>query len=200
VQGREPAAAQFGSGPARLSAAFPPTPTGEGEAMSFTLSGQLTSRALERGATRWFNRIVDLIVRLLMPLVIVALMMGIARVVLDLGAVYRSASIAAGFDLLVTDILSMFVVVELLRSIVEYFEIHRIRITFILDAAVVFVVREVMIGLYRHSMPAAEIAAMAALLLVLGGFRIAAVRFSPAQEEEAPARPEPLGRIRKEAA
>jgi uncharacterized membrane protein (DUF373 family) len=145
--------------------------------------------ALERGATRWFNFIVDVIVRLLVPLAIVALMMGVARVFLDLGAVYRSPSIAAGFDLLVTDILSMFVVIELLKSIIEYFEIHRIKITFILDAAVVFMLREVMIGLYRHSMAAAEIAALAALLLVLGVFRVAAVRFSPTRDEEAAAEP-----------
>ena len=138
--------------------------------------------ALESGATRWFNRIVDLIVRLLVPLAIIALMMGIARVFLDLWVVYQSASISAGFDLLVTDILSMFVVIELLKSIIEYFEVHRIKITFILDAAVVFMLREIMIGLYKHTLGAPEILALAALLLVLGALRIAAVRFSPERE------------------
>ncbi len=141
--------------------------------------GTRAGATLESGVTRWFNRIVDAVVRLLLPLATIALMMGIARVFLDLWGVYRSASIAAGFDLLVTDILSMFVVIELLKSIFEYFHVHRIKITFILDAAVVFTVREVMIGLYKHSLGAAEIAALSALLFVLGAFRIAAVRFSP---------------------
>ncbi len=135
--------------------------------------------ALDGAANRWFRTAVDWIVKLLMPLAIVALMMGIARVFIDLAGVWRSPSIAAGFDLLVTDLLTMFVVIELLKSIVEYFEIHRIRITFILDAAVVFVLREVMIGLYKHELHAADLAALAGLLLVMGGFRIAAVRFSP---------------------
>jgi uncharacterized membrane protein (DUF373 family) len=142
--------------------------------------------AFDSLTTRLFSRVVDLIVKLLLPVAVIALMMGIARVFLDLAAVYRSASIAEGFDLLVTDILSMFVVIELLKSIVEYFEVHRLKITFILDAAVVFLIREVMIGLYRHTMPAAEIAAVAALLLVLGAFRIAAVRFSPPRSSAAP--------------
>jgi uncharacterized membrane protein (DUF373 family) len=142
--------------------------------------------AFERGAARWFNRIVDLIMRLLIPLVVVALMMGVARVFLDLGAVYRTPSISGGFDLLVTNLLSMFIVIELLRSIVEYFEVHRIKITFILDAAVVFVLREVMIGLYRHALGAAEIAALAALLVALGALRIAAMRFSPHGDRSAP--------------
>jgi uncharacterized membrane protein (DUF373 family) len=135
--------------------------------------------ALEGAASRTFGRAVDLIVKLLLPLAIVALMMGIARVFLDLWHVWRSPSIAAGFDVLVTDILSMFVVIELLKSVVEYFEIHRLKITFILDAALVFVLREVMIGLYKHEMHAADTAALAGMLLVMGALRIAAVRFSP---------------------
>lgn len=130
-------------------------------------------------AERWFRTAVDGIVKLLVPLAIVALMMGIARVFLDLFAVWKSPTIAAGFDVLVTDILTMFVVIELLKSIVEYFEIHRLKITFIVDAAVVFVLREIMIGLYKHDLHAPELAALALLLLVMGAFRIAAVRFSP---------------------
>ncbi len=129
--------------------------------------------------SRYFRKIVDLIVRLMIPLVIVALMMGIAKVFLNLWFVWKSPTIASGFDILVTDVLSMFVVIELLKSIIEYFEFHRLKITFIIDAAVVFVLREVMIGLYQHNLGAGQIGALAALLLVMGGFRIAAVRYSP---------------------
>ncbi len=135
--------------------------------------------ALEGAASRMFGKAVDVIVKLLVPLAILALMMGVARVFLDLWQVWRSPSIAAGFDVLVTDLLSMFVVIELLKSLVDYFEVHRLKITFILDAALVFVLREVMIGLYRHEMRAAEIAALSGMLLVMGAVRIAAVRFSP---------------------
>jgi uncharacterized membrane protein (DUF373 family) len=129
--------------------------------------------------SRGFRKVVDLVVKLMIPLVIVALMMGIAKVFLNLWAVWKSPTIASGFDILVTDVLSMFVVIELLRSIIEYFEVHRIRITFIIDAAVVFVLREIMIGIYKHALTAADVAALAVLLLVMGAFRIAAVRFSP---------------------
>ena len=135
--------------------------------------------ALDGAANRWFGRAVDLVVKLLVPLAVLALMMGLARVFLDLWTVWRTPSIAAAFDVLVTDILSMFVVIELLKSIVEYFEVHRLKITFILDAALVFVLREVMIGLYRHAMQPTETGALALLLFVLGALRIAAVRFSP---------------------
>lgn len=142
--------------------------------------------AIDSWATRLFRMVVNWILKLLIPLSIVALMMGVARVFVDLAHVYRSPSIADGFDMVVADILSMFVVVELLKSVVEYFEVHRLKLTFVIDAAVVFLLREVMIGVYRHTLAAGELTALAAVLLVLGLFRVAAVRFSPEPGHVAP--------------
>ncbi len=48
----------------------------------------------------------------------------------------------------------MFIVIELLRSLIEYFTVHRLKITFITDAALVFVLREIMVGLYQHKLEA----------------------------------------------
>lgn len=127
----------------------------------------------------YFSRIVDTMIKLMVPLVIIALLMGIARVVLDLRAVFGSRTIAEAFDLMVTDILSMFIVIELLRSVIEYFSVRRLKITFITDAALVFVLREIMIGLYRHSLETGMIAAFAVLVLVIGGVRTLAVLYSP---------------------
>jgi uncharacterized membrane protein (DUF373 family) len=135
--------------------------------------------AIDSSATRLFRVVVNWIVMLLIPLATIALMMGVARVFIDLAHIYRSPSIAAGFDMIVSDILSMFVVIELLKSVVEYFEVHRLKLTFVIDAAVVFLLRELMIGVYRHTMEGVQLTAMAAVLLVLGAFRVAAVRFPP---------------------
>ena len=128
-----------------------------------------------------FRKTVDILIKMMIPLVIIALMMGIARIVLDLRVVFTSLTISAGFDLMITNILSMFVIIELLRSIIEYFELHRLRITFITDAAIVFVLREIMIGLYQHKLDAPEIIALAVLILIIGGLRTLAIVFSPEQ-------------------
>jgi uncharacterized membrane protein (DUF373 family) len=128
-----------------------------------------------------FRKAVDILIKMMIPLVIIALMMGIARIVLDLRVVFTSLTISAGFDLMITNILSMFVIIELLRSIIEYFELHRLRITFITDAAIVFVLREIMIGLYQHKLDAPEIIALAVLILIIGGLRTLAIVFSPEQ-------------------
>jgi uncharacterized membrane protein (DUF373 family) len=131
-----------------------------------------------------FRKVVDILIKMMIPLVIIALMMGTARIILDLRVVFASPTITAGFDLMVTNILSMFVIIELLRSIVDYFELHRLRITFIIDAVIVFVLREIMIGLYEHSLDSTEIIALALLILVIGGLRTLAILFSPQKEKE----------------
>ncbi len=133
---------------------------------------------------RLFKKVVDIIIKLMIPLVILALMMGIARIFLDLRVVFKSPTIALGFDIMVTNILSMFIVIELLRSIIEYFEIHRLRITFITDAALVFILREIMIGIYQHKTGAIEIGSLAILLLVIGGVRTLAIVYSPDKTKE----------------
>ncbi len=144
--------------------------------------------AIDSSATKLFRVVVYWIMKLLIPLSTIALMMGVARVFVDLAHIYRSPSIAEGFDTIVADILSMFVVIELLKSVVDYFEVHRLKLTFVIDAAVVFLLREVMIGVYRRTLDGIQLIALSALLLVLGAFRVAAVRFPPEDGHVGPPR------------
>jgi uncharacterized membrane protein (DUF373 family) len=115
----------------------------------------------------------------MIPLVILSLMIGIARLFLDLKMVFESPQISEGFNILVTNILSMFVVIELLRGIIEYFDVQRLRLTLIADAALVFILREVMIIVYQQSINPVEIASLAGLLAVIGGIRTLATLYSP---------------------
>ncbi len=131
----------------------------------------------------FFNKITDIIIKLLIPLVIISLFMGFAKVILDLRVAFSSPTISKGFDILITDILSMFVVIELLRSIIECFEIRRLKITFIIDAGLVFILREIMIVLYKNKIEHSEILSLSALLLVLGVIRTLAILFSPDKQE-----------------
>jgi uncharacterized membrane protein (DUF373 family) len=126
---------------------------------------------------KYLTRIVDSMIKLMVPIVIIALMMGIARMILDLRSVFGSQTIATAFDLMVTNILSMFIVIELLRSVMEYFTAHRLKLTYITDAALVFVLREIMIGLYRNSLEKGMLIALVILILVIGVLRTLAVVF-----------------------
>ncbi len=60
---------------------------------------------------------------------------------------------------------------------VEYFTSHHLRITFILDAGIVFMIREVMIKVFEKEISPQTLYAFSAFLLVLGAMRIGSVIF-----------------------
>lgn len=120
----------------------------------------------------------------MIPLVILSLMIGIARLFLDLKLVFESAEISKGFNILVTNILSMFVVIELLRGVIEYFDVQRLKLTLITDAAIVFILREVMIVVYQQDMKPLQIVSLTGLLLVIGCIRTLAIVYSPGKIKE----------------
>jgi uncharacterized membrane protein (DUF373 family) len=130
---------------------------------------------LELDSQRLFDQVINLIFRVLTLLVIIALLGGVVQFFLGLGKILESSEISDTFAAIITDMLTLFVLVELLRSLVDYFTHHRLRMTFILDAALVFVVRELMIKLYAHGIVASEVYPMAVLILVLGMVRTGAV-------------------------
>jgi uncharacterized membrane protein (DUF373 family) len=132
-----------------------------------------------------FKKVLDVLIKLMIPFIVLALMLGMAKICLDLRQIFKSPTIQAGLNLLVTNILSLFIIMELLRSLIEYFEIHRIKITFIIDGAMVFILREIMIGLYQSKMASREILSLSCLLLVVGIIRTLAIVFSPNNVQEA---------------
>lgn len=120
----------------------------------------------------------DTVFKILTIFVILALVIGTARIFLDIGKVY-SGSIDTGFNILVTDILGMIVVLELFKGLLEYFEFHRVRITLMADMTLIFILRELMIALYQHKLDWKELIAIALLITALGGLRLMAIIRSP---------------------
>ncbi len=76
---------------------------------------------------------------------------------------------------IIEDVLTLYVMVELSRSLTDYFESHKLRLTFIVDACLVFILREVLIGLFKHDLDAGMIYAYSALILTLGLLRTSSV-------------------------
>lgn len=76
---------------------------------------------------------------------------------------------------LVIDVLSVFVLIELFRTFTDYLEYQRIRVRVLAEVGIAFVLRDIFIGLYNHSIDWPQILALALLLAVLVGARITAV-------------------------
>ena len=130
-------------------------------------------------ALMFFNRVMDLIFKLLILFVVLVLGIGLGRLFWEIWKIMASSDLKEAFGFTVTNLLTFFIILELFKSLVEYFREHRLKLTFIVDATLVFILREVMIGLYQHQSTPLQIAALAFLTLVLGGVRTLAIIYSP---------------------
>jgi uncharacterized membrane protein (DUF373 family) len=121
----------------------------------------------------------DLFFKFLIFFVLLVLGMGLMRLFWEVWRIMAARELKEAFSFTVTNLLTFFIILELFKSLVEYFREHRLKLTFIVDATLVFILREVMIGLYQHQSPPAQITALAFLALVLGVVRTLAIIYSP---------------------
>jgi uncharacterized membrane protein (DUF373 family) len=122
-----------------------------------------------------FNNVITVVFSVMLVFIAVGIIIGVVQLFLDVWDLVKERGITRHYQTIISDVLTMFILIELSRSLVEYFNIKRLRITFIVDAGIVFVLREIMIKLFEHKISTDEIYALSALLFVLGALRISAV-------------------------
>ncbi|MFH1322265.1 MAG: phosphate-starvation-inducible PsiE family protein [Methanobacteriota archaeon] len=88
-------------------------------------------------------------------------------------------SLEHGFRQIVTSVLTLFIVIEFFKTFADYSKHERIKLTYITDATILIVMREITVGLYSQSFGYQMLFALSALMLVLGLLRVLAVRYSP---------------------
>ena len=134
-------------------------------------------------ALTFFNLVMDLFFKLLIFFVVIVLGMGLVRLFWETWRIMAVTELKDAFSFTVTNLLTFFIILELFKSLVEYFREHRLKLTFIVDATLVFILREVMISLYQHQSPPLLITALAFLALVLGALRTLAIIYSPMERK-----------------
>lgn len=155
------------------------------------LPPEISKAGVKNQALLIYGRILDAIVTALIFVMLLTLMGAVAGLVLDFIAAanaLRSGVSIHNFAIgtvdtvdreLVIDVLSVFVLIELFRTFTDYLQFHRVRLRVLAEVGIAFILREIFIGLYGHTMQWTEILALAVLLAVLVAARIAAVRFQP---------------------
>jgi uncharacterized membrane protein (DUF373 family) len=122
-----------------------------------------------------FNKVIAAVFGVMLLFITFGIIAGVVQLFMDSVELVTHEGITRQYHKIISDVLTMFILIELSRSLVEYFNTHRLRMTFIVDAGIVFVLRELMIMLFEHKAETAQIYALSALLLVLGGLRIGSV-------------------------
>ena len=139
---------------------------------------------LRGSVIRFYGKMLDFIITILIFLMLVTLLYAVWSLIGDVYAAFFSLHQEQVISSLVSDVLSVFVLIELFRTFTDYLEYHRIRLRVLAEVAIVFILRELFIGLYAHRLGPLDLLATAALLAVLVAARVAAIQFVPRRGNE----------------
>lgn len=119
-----------------------------------------------------FNKVTGYIFGIILLFTTLALMIGAFRLFYGLYDLINKSGVTGNYLYIFSDVLTLVILLELSRSLFQYFMEHTIRLPIILDAGIVFVLRDIMIGLYEHKLKTDDIYAYSMLFFVLGIIRI----------------------------
>ncbi len=84
----------------------------------------------------------------------------------------------------VEEVLNLFVLIEFFRGAMSYFDFERIKLSYITDAALVFVLREVMISTFYHKLEFKMAIAYSAVMFAIVGIRTFTIIYTPDREKK----------------
>ncbi|WP_457637749.1 phosphate-starvation-inducible PsiE family protein [Oceanithermus sp.] len=134
---------------------------------------------MQEPVTRLYKLGVQIAFNLAIIVLVLGMFVGVWRVLANLGHTLTAVDTAEAFQTLITDALTLLVVIELVRTFVDYFEWERVRIHVLLDAGAIFLLRELIIKLYTSGYAGQEVVWWSAGILLLMLARTLAVRWSP---------------------
>ncbi|MDH5435341.1 MAG: phosphate-starvation-inducible PsiE family protein [Gammaproteobacteria bacterium] len=119
-----------------------------------------------------FNKVTGYIFGVILLFTTLALINGTFRLFYSLYELINKTGVTGNYLYIFSDVLTLVILLELSRSLFQYFMEHTVRLPVILDAGIVFVLRDIMIGLFEKKFDTADIYALSTLFFVLGVIRI----------------------------
>ncbi|MBN1134018.1 MAG: phosphate-starvation-inducible PsiE family protein [Methanosarcinaceae archaeon] len=126
-----------------------------------------------------FKKSTNAIIILTLYILLISLLIGVVQIILTVPRLLSSDGLDLVFYQIVTKSLTLFVVIEFFKTFHDYSKYERIKLTFIIDATILIVLREVSVGLFTRDLDYMMILALSVLLTVMGAVRVMAVRYSP---------------------
>ena len=125
-----------------------------------------------------FKMVTDLVTIVILYILLLALLVGLVDILRDIRSILYG-SLIGGFGQIVASVLTVFILIDLFKTFVDYREHEEIRITYVTDATILIVMREIAAGVYAQRFDYEFILGMSILLLTLGAIRALAVKYPP---------------------
>ncbi|MDG6245019.1 MAG: phosphate-starvation-inducible PsiE family protein [Methanolobus sp.] len=130
-----------------------------------------------------FRKVIHLVTIIVLYILLIAIIVGMYNVFQNVGFVWLKKG---GFGQVVYSILTIFVLIDLFKAFADYQVHERIRLTYVCDATLMLVLREITVLIYSHEFKNETLLVFGALLLVLAIVRFIAIRYSPTDSIPAP--------------
>ncbi|WP_440952179.1 phosphate-starvation-inducible PsiE family protein [Methanococcoides sp. FTZ1] len=132
-----------------------------------------------------FDTVIRNVTVFILYVLLLALIVGVLKILASLVLIILGASsgnfLQISFTNIVFSVLTVFVLIDLFKTFTDYREHERIRLTYITDATILIVMREVAAGIYAQKIEYEFILSLSVLLVVLGAIRVLAIKYSPAE-------------------
>ncbi|WP_231585363.1 phosphate-starvation-inducible PsiE family protein [Methanosarcina sp. WWM596] len=125
-----------------------------------------------------FKIIIDLVTIVILYILLLALLVGVINILQDIKSILFG-TLGGGFGQIVASVLTIFVLIDLFKTFVDFREHEEIRITYVTDATILIVMREIAAGVYAQRFDYQFILGLSALLLILGIVRALTVKYPP---------------------
>lgn len=126
-----------------------------------------------------YRRTTRLVFNLVVVALLIGLFVGVVRTFSELGLTVTEPTVRLGLKDLVTNVLSLVIVLELVQVFVEYFEFERVRLEVLLEIGVALALRELLLNLFAEKLSGLDLFLWTLGILALVAGRTLAVRFSP---------------------
>jgi len=80
---------------------------------------------------------------------------------------------------LINNALSMFILIEIIKSVNDYIYYKRIRISVVLDVSIIILLRELVLGLYQHTISESFAILITGIIFIMIIARAITIKFSP---------------------
>ncbi|WP_028950623.1 phosphate-starvation-inducible PsiE family protein [Sulfurihydrogenibium subterraneum] len=80
---------------------------------------------------------------------------------------------------LINNTLSIFIMIEIIKSINDYIALKRVRISVIIDISIIILLRELVIGLYQHNISTEFSILLIGIIFLLVIMRVITLKYSP---------------------
>ena len=142
----------------------------------------LKDRWIEFNSSAFYEKLVRLILIVLILTIISGMLGGVVITILHLRLLF-TIGIEHALRVIIIDALTILAVLEIFRTTLAYFSEGRVKVTYIIDTAIVVMVTEIMACLFKE-FDLYKMGMLAFLVLILCVMRIFTVKYSPSIKYE----------------